>query len=159
MVKSTKEQIKSEQTVFDSHRKEVDIIEEQMTNVMNKLNLLYVKLILEEGVINEIKWSVNIYVSNGRLSSFILKGDVDKAATITEILKPNYHSSFEMEPGVRLIFDDSDMSISFSDLQTGLSFILKYNINIDTKPITGLLSSLQNSIDSIKKFEDQLKAK
>jgi len=159
MEKSTKERIESEQVILETQRKEEHVLEKRIIDTMDKLNLLYVKLILEEGLINEIKWSVNLRIVGGSLSSFRLIGDINKAKAIKEILKPDYHCSFEMIPGVRLIFDDSEMSIAFNDLQIGLSFILKYSINIDTKPITEQISSLQNSIDTIKKFEDQLQGK
>lgn len=132
----------------------------QQQSIEKKLQTLYVKRVLEENIINEAEWIILCNVSHkGHISSFRLSANIKKDndfKILRKYFELSYHYSVELLPGVDLRFDDGDLDIYFNNLQTGLSFLSKYITNIDISPITKHISLLQNNLEAIKLFEQQI---
>ena len=130
----------------------------RQSDIQDNLQTLYVKHVLEEGIINEAKWSISFNVSHdGRVNSFNLYAvNDDKFKTLQKYFEITYHCGVELSHGVTLRFDDGDIRIIFENLQTGLSFILQYVTNLDISPITKHVSTMQDNLKAIKLFEQQV---
>jgi len=141
-------------------KRQVKELHTQQQSIQQKLQTLYAKHVLEEDIINEAEWIILLNVSNnGRILSFHLSANTKKDnefKTLRKYFELTYHYSVELLPGVNLSFDDGDLNIFFDNLQIGLSFLLRYITNIDISPITDRISLLQNNLEAIRLFEQQI---
>ena len=73
-----------------------------------------------------------------------------KMDAVTQLSNTDYHSWFDLEDGIRLQFDDNDISFSFEDPKQLMPFVKKNKMKVTGSGILDRLSKLKREASSLE---------
>ncbi len=76
---------------------------------------------------------------------------------VMEMARQDYHSDFNLTEGIRIRFDDSNISLHFKDNKALVPFITKYGLVINGTSIRDRLAKLKREISVLELVCHQFK--
>lgn len=111
---------------------------------------LIAEMILSEGLLSETDWSIRL---NGETNPYLeYSGDLN-LPNIDELLKvarADWHCWFELTDGVRLQFDDNDISLTFQEPKQLMPFVKKNKLKVSGTGITDKLAKLKREVSALE---------
>lgn len=111
---------------------------------------LIAEMILEEGFLTNTDWSIRL---NGDQNPYLeYSGDLN-LPNIDELLKfarADWHCWFELTDGVRLSFDDNDISLTFQEAKQLMPFVKKNKLKISGTGIADKLAKLKREVSALE---------
>lgn len=104
-------------------------------------------LILEEKMLAGTTWEMALGDVTNLAYVEVTKGELDK---VRELCRKEWHTTFELEPGVSLRFDDSEVNLSFDEPKQVLPFVKKNEILISGSKIADRLSHLKREVAALE---------
>ena len=108
---------------------------------------LTAQLILEEKMLAGTTWELALGDITNLSYSETTPGEMDK---LKEVIRKDWHSTFELEEGVELRFDDSDVSLTFKDPKQVISFIRKNELIIGGAKVSDRLNNLKREVAALE---------
>jgi hypothetical protein len=108
---------------------------------------LIAQLILEEKMLAGTTWDLALGDITNLSYNETVKGELDG---IKKLIRTDWHSSFELEEGVDLHFDDSEVSLIFKDPKQVLSFIKKNGLIIGGTKVADRLNHLKREVAALE---------
>lgn len=137
-----------EDTAIDLQTKAFDLRQEQ--------EYLISKMILQDKLLADSDWElfldVNNIVSLKYLPQIPITASMEFVISLT---KTDYHSWFELEEGVQLQFDDSEITLTFKDNKQAVSFIKKNKLNVSGTGIIDRLTRLKRDVAALEAIYHQ----
>lgn len=144
---SAREKIASlttEITALEDHSQNLQV---EAWNLRQERDELIAQLILEEKMLANTTWELSL----GDVTNLSYKetkaGELD---SVKELARKDWHATFELEPGVNLRFDDSEISLSFDDPKQVLLFIRKNDLIIGGTKVSDRLNILKREIAALE---------
>jgi hypothetical protein len=108
---------------------------------------LIADLILGEKMLAGTTWELSLGDITNLVHKEAVEGELNK---VRELTRKEYHSSFELEEGVNLRFDDSEINLVFDEPKQVLPFIRRNDINILGNKVADRLNSLKREIVALE---------
>lgn len=108
---------------------------------------LIAQLILEEKMLAGTTWDLALGDITNLSYSETVPGELDK---MKALIRTDWHSSFELEEGVELHFDDSEVTLTFKDPKQVLSFIKKNGLAIGGNKVADRLNYLKREVAALE---------
>jgi hypothetical protein len=111
---------------------------------------LFAKFILEGKLLDGTEWEIILKADNNvwlRLSKDNAAKSID---TITDLINVDYHTWFELEPGVEFRFDDTEVSIHFSESKQVIRFVNNNGIIVNGTGISDRLAKLKRDVTALE---------
>lgn len=151
---------------MESLKKEIAELEEKSSQLQHqsfelseKRNKVAAEIILEENLLAGTAWEFKrsgnntVYLEyNGHIKD-------DEFSKVVEIAWGGWHSWFELEPGIQIRFDDSEVSIHFDDAKMLLPFAKKFNLKLSGQTIVNELRDLKRQVAALEAINHQLNLK
>ena len=133
---------------------EVLALEEHATNLqVEAWNLrqqrdeLTAQLILEEKMLEGTTWEMPLGDVANLTYIEVNKGELDK---VRELCRKDWHATFELEPGVSIRFDDSEVNLTFEEPKQVLPFLRKNGLIISGSKVADRLSHLKREVAALE---------
>jgi hypothetical protein len=124
------------------------ILQGEAWNLRQEKDELIAKLILDEKMLANTNWDLTLGDITNLIHKEVTPGAMDK---ITELIKAEYlYSTFELEPGVTLHFDEDNVTLSFEDAKLVMPFIRRNGMIIQGSRVTDRLNSLKREIVALE---------
>jgi hypothetical protein len=108
---------------------------------------LIAQLILDEKMLAGTTWELALGDITNLSYSETVPGELD---TIKSLIRTDWHSSFELEEGIELHFDDSEVSLIFKDPKQVLSFLRKNKLIIGGNKVADRLNHLKREVEALE---------
>jgi len=149
--------------------KRIDELERQIQNLENRAadlsveahtlrtekDTLIAQAILEEKMLDDTTWEIQANGAGGySYLEFIgvVEGMMEE---VQKLARKDYHSTFELQDGIALRFDDSDITIMFNDPKMILPFAKKNNLKLSGTSITDRLAKLKREVAALESLVHQ----
>lgn len=140
---------------------EINSLEEEAGDLQNKaFNLreererLIASTILEDNLLKDSIWELYLPSNTNPVLNYTgpLTGDkvTDGMNFLRSIARGDYHYSIELADGIRLRFDDDDISISFNESKQVLPFIKKNYLKVNGQGIKDNLAKLKRDVEALE---------
>jgi len=110
---------------------------------------LIAQMLLEEKLLADTSWDLSL---DGGAGATLNYKETDSSAIdfIRELAKTDYHSWFEISDGIRITFDDNDISITFKEAKQVMPFVKKNGLKIFGTGITDRLNKLKRDAAALE---------
>lgn len=106
------------------------------------------KIILEEKLLEESTWEIQ---GDGVASYLEFTGPYEgKMKDARDLTRSGWHSSFEMEEGIEIRFDDNDTSLRFESPKMILPFVQKHKLFVSAPGVMDRLAKLKREVASLE---------
>ncbi len=110
---------------------------------------LIARMLVEEKLMEGTEWEMTLdHNSIARLS--LKKDDEGKMNYVEDLARDGWHSSFEIESGVTLQFDDNEISIEFQSAKMMIPFAKKNGMKVSGTTLTNKLSQLKRDVAALE---------
>lgn len=109
---------------------------------------LIASLILEEKMLAGTCWELTLGDITNLSYSETTPGELDK---VKQLVRKDWHSTFELEEGVEIRFDDNEVSLSFKEPRQVLPFIRKNGLIIGGSKVADRLNHLKREVSALEK--------
>lgn len=147
-------QILEEQLISLDHQ--IGELNKQRWELQNQRDQLVARLILEENLLQGTRWILHANDSP-HLDFDLSQENYSKIKKIQELARTDWHSSFRLQEGVVIRFDDNDVSLYFTEAKNLLPFAQKHSLIIDGTDITAKLAKLKREIAALEAIAHQYK--
>lgn len=130
----------------DEQRTQFAIKEHELSE---RRTALRVELAFRDGAFREHEWTVRMESPSIRFTSYR-----KRFKKLSDLLWGGWHSSVWLAKGVELIFNDSDVDITFDDPKLAVSFATEHGLKLDLR---GVEESIQNMRNGLNAAESLLK--
>lgn len=112
---------------------------------------LLARLILQESLLSATTWKVELNAQSNPYLQYTGKLlDGSTMARVIEMARSDYHSSFELTDMVTIRFDDSDITLTFTESGAMLPFVQMYGLVIDGISLVTKLIELKESVAALE---------
>ena len=111
---------------------------------------LIADMILDEGLLSETDWSIRL---NGETNPYLeYSGNLDlpNIDELVKLARADWHCWFELTDGVRLQFDDNDISLTFQEAKQLMPFVKKNKLKISGTGIADKLAKLKREVSALE---------
>lgn len=111
---------------------------------------LIAQMILEDGVLSGTDWELLL---NGDTSSYLeYTGpiDVEPMQEVIKLARTDWHCWFELADGIRLEFDDNEVSLTFKEPRQLMPFVKKHSLKITGTGISDKLAKLKREVATLE---------
>lgn len=146
----TLEEIESLKLKIEKTEEEVQTIYSKQFEIRNRFFDLSVKYVLEERLLSKCKWH-GVLREHTKDTGLTLIGDTAELneATRDLLFRGHYHDSLELRPGIKLYFDDGDVTITFMDEKQVKPFLTEQNIKVDCNNFIKLKAKLEKELQIV----------
>jgi hypothetical protein len=119
-------------------------------NLRTEREQLIAQMILDEKLLSESNWEIRL---DGGTSVYLEFKDGDAGGpmdTITELARTDYHSWFELADGIRLQFDDNDITLTFKESKQLMPFVKKNKLKVTGTGIIDRLAKLKREAAALE---------
>ena len=110
---------------------------------------LVAQLIQDERLLSDTNWELRLD-GGSKLYLELREPPGGKMDAIASLSNTDYHSWFDLEDGIRLQFDDSDVSFSFEDSKQLMPFVKKNKMKVTGAGILDRLSKLKREASTLE---------
>lgn len=119
-------------------------------HLREKKEALIAQAIIEEKMLAKSTW--DLQATGGASNTYLdftgeYEGEIEK---VRDLARRDYHSSFRLQEGVSLHFDDNDMSLHFDDPKMILPFAKRNDLLINGSNIVDRLSKLKREVVALE---------
>lgn len=139
---------------IDSLTTEIKALEDHSQNLQvdawtlrQERDELIADLILDEKMLASTTWELALGDVTNLTYKETVAGELDK---VRELTRKEYHSTFELEEGVNLRFDDSEITLVFDEPKQVLPFIRKNGMNILGNKVADRLNHLKREVVALE---------
>lgn len=97
------------------------------------------QMILDEKLLADTDWEIKLDGSSG----VYLQWTAGEMEAITELVRTDWHSWFELSDGIKLQFDDTDITLTFKEGKQLLPFAKKNKLKLNGTGISDRLAKLK----------------
>ncbi len=141
-------------------RKQANIIYKQLWTLEERQKEIKKKIYLEDGYLNDYIWILKIDDNYGTISLDAINYPDEKCKgkkNLEFIFNSEYHDYVELEPKLSIALDDGRIYIYGDNNNILLSFIEKYNLNINVEDLEKTIKKTKNEFSETKKALKKLK--
>jgi hypothetical protein len=108
--------------------------------------VLMSEMVLDENMLADTTWEIKL---DGGTSVYLewTGGDMD---ALTELIKTDWHSWFELADGIKLQFDDPDITLTFKEGKQLLPFARKNKLKLNGTGISDRLAKLKRDAAALE---------
>jgi hypothetical protein len=129
-------------------KQELNVAYKKHEGLENKLMKIKVDYVLQSDVLKEAVWEIRREIAN----SFSLYGTDKHFKKLSDMLQSDYHCNLELKSGVKLYFDDWDITLAFSSSEIAIEFVKKYKLNLKMEPLLKEKENLTNNLKALEEF-------
>lgn len=112
-----------------------------------KRDELIAQMILDEKMLAGTQWEISL----GDITNLNYREtNPDELKGVKELCRQDWHSSFELEEGVDLRFDDNEISLVFKDPKQVLAFVRKNELVITGSKVSDRLNHLKREVAALE---------
>lgn len=121
---------------------------EKSSSIEKELFEIKKQFVIESDVLKEAVWAIRADSSDG----ICLIGKDSQFKRLCKLIQFDFHCRFDLEPGVKLHFDDWDITITFKDSKTAIQFIKDRDLKTNLDSFKTQRDKLKEDYESLDKF-------
>jgi hypothetical protein len=140
-----------------AHSVEIKNLEDEAANLQTtsfslrqKREELIAQMILEEKLLSDTDWDLSVGGGSGDAVLSYKETSPNTLEFIKELARTDYHSWFEIQDGIQLRFDDSDISLSFKESKQLMPFAKRNGLRISGAGIKDRLAKLKRDVVALE---------
>ena len=122
----------------------------QAFSLRSKREELIAQMILEDEVLSGTDWELLLSVDSSPYLEYTGPVDVDPMQEFIKLAKTDWHCWFELSDGIRLQFDDGDVSLTFKEPRQLMPFVKKHKLIITGTGISDKLAKLKREVATLE---------
>jgi hypothetical protein len=119
-------------------------------SLRQKREELIAQMILEEKLLSDTDWDLSVGGGSGDAVLSYKETSPNTLEFIKELARTDYHSWFEIQDGIQLRFDDSDISLSFKESKQLMPFAKRNGLRISGAGIKDRLAKLKRDVVALE---------
>lgn len=131
----------------------IDQLEQQQTR-------LAAQIVVEENLLKGTEWTIKYHKGSGDdcyvYLDYLGRTDDKELERLIELTWKGHHSTFYLEKGVAIYFNDNDMTLHITDTKQVKTVINKYGLVIVSSNITKRLQQLKEETESLQELFQEM---
>jgi hypothetical protein len=111
---------------------------------------LIAQMILEDKILSKTDWEILLSGESSPFLEYTGPIDVDPIQEIIKLARTDWHCWFELADGIRLQFDDNEVSLTFKEPRQLMPFVKKHNLIITGVGISDKLAKLKREVATLE---------
>lgn len=111
---------------------------------------LIAQMILEDKVLSNTDWELLISGDSSPYLEYTGPIDTDPMQEVIKLARTDWHCWFELADGIRLQFDDNEVSLTFKEPRQLMPFVKKHNLLITGTGISDKLAKLKREVATLE---------
>jgi hypothetical protein len=119
-------------------------------NLRQEREQLLAKMILEENLLANTRWEIQMSGNNIPHLEFLDAGKSTSMEVIEELARKDYHCWFDLISGIQLRFDDNEVSLHFKESKQIMPFVKRCELKLTGTGISDRLSELKREVSALE---------
>ena len=145
-----KSRIEETSTLIQTLEKDAADIQMKAFECRQEREALFAKFILEGKLLEATEWELFLKGDSNVYLRLHKDNAIKSIDTITDLIKVDYHTWFELIPGIELRFDDSDISLHFSESKQVIGFVKNNGLIVNGSGINDRLMKLKRDVVALE---------
>lgn len=137
-----------------SLEQEAGELQNKAFNLREERERLIASTIVEDKLLKGSTWELYLPSNNNPVLHYTgpLTGDKvpEGMNFLNKLARGDYHSSIELADGIRLRFDDNDISLSFKESKQVMPFVKKNSLKVNGQGIKDNLAKLKRDVEALE---------
>jgi hypothetical protein len=129
-------------------RDRISVLYTKSAELDEKLGEIKIKYVLSKGLLKVATWRLD----GSREDQLVLSSHCKKHEELADVLQEDHHCSQVIAEGVKLRFDDWDISLQFDSFERGIAFIKEQGLQTNLKDFKTKCAALKQSVANLEAF-------
>jgi len=145
---------------------QIELLDEQQRALGSKASTLssskadiIIAILKEEKSLQDTEWELQVGSNNKVYVNYTGTRNDKVMKELSELCSRSWHDSFDLGEGVRLQFDDGDVSLSFDNSSGLTAFAKKNNLKIIGTNVTNDIRALKRQVEALELISHQFNLK
>ena len=126
----------------------ISVLYAQSSKLDKELGEIKIKYALSKGLLKVATWRLD----GSREDQLVLSSHCKKHEELADVLQEDHHCSQVIAEGVKLRFDDWDISLQFDSFERGMAFIKEQGLQTNLKDFKAKCATLKQSVTNLEAF-------